>query len=466
MRASFCLAALAALAAGTAGQARADDPARAEGRAPRPPGRPDSPHPTDPAGGSDQLRPPDLGLHESIERLAEAWRAQSPAVVVDKARFLVDESDERHPLMIPIPELPEGECTTVALLGSRGLSFHVRWTEGGEDEPKRIPSVAGALSLERCAGTAPPRRLIVSSDSGRGTIETIVARSSNPLPSLRTVLPERAGASLAAGAEPGTLPPLPAPERRAEIAELRAKRDGASVEGRASWRAGIDGTGAAEETLGAGCHSLELFALDPRAAHPNRRGKLDLDAEMRDLAGDRLLARDRTDAPDALLAACVGEPTQVGVVFAGSPPGASVLVTHVAWQLPAHLPDLWGNEARARMAHVLLARHVVSLPRAPALLAEGGSGITSIPLSIEPGGCYLAVATLVREAARTIGVRVRVGGFSAADDRGVDDDGAAVAFCAGNRESALADVEARGTPLLGWGFALYRLQAGVWGQPQ
>jgi hypothetical protein len=228
----------------------------------------------------------------------------------------------------------------------------------------------------------------------------------------------------------------------------------------------MDGTGAAEATLGAGCHSFELFALDPRSAHPNRRGKLDLDAEMRDLADDRLLARDRTDAPDAVLPVCVGEPTQIGVVFAGSPPGAPVLVTHFAWALPDHLPDIWGNDSRARMAHVLLMRHVVSLPREPVFLVQGGSGVTPIPLSVQPGGCYLAVATLVREAARAIGLRVHVGAFSAGDDRGVDDDGAAVAFCAGDRESALAEVEARGTPLLGWGFALYRLQSAVWGMPR
>jgi hypothetical protein len=117
------------------------------------------------------------------------------------------------------------------------------------------------------------------------------------------------------------------------------------------------------------------------------------------------------------------------------------------------------------MAHVLLVRHVVSLPRDPSVVAQGGSGVTAIPLSIEPGACYLAVATLVRESARAIGLRVHVGAMTSADDRGVDEDGAAVAFCARDRESALAEVEARGSPMLGWGFALYRLQSGMWEAP-
>lgn len=73
------------------------------------------------------------------------------------------------------------------------------------------------------------------------------------------------------------------------------------------------------------------------------------------------------------------------------------------------------------------------------------------------------MATLVKEQARAIGLRVRVGATDAGDDRGIDDDGAAVAFCAGDATHATGLVEARGTPLLGWGLALYRLQSSVWG---
>jgi hypothetical protein len=118
------------------------------------------------------------------------------------------------------------------------------------------------------------------------------------------------------------------------------------------------------------------------------------------------------------------------------------------------------------MAHVLLARHVMSPPRDPVVVAQGGSGTTSVPVPIEPGACYLAVVSLVQGVARTVGLRVRVGARQSADERGVDDSGAAAAFCAGERARALAEVEARGSPLLGWGLALYRLQAGVWEVPR
>jgi hypothetical protein len=402
-------------------------------------------------------------LREAVERVADAWRAVGASVAVDRTRFLTDDNDDDHPVVIPIPDLPEGECTTLVLLGSRGLGFHVRLppVDGDGSAGQRLMSVAGVLAIERC-GEDGPRRLIVSSDSGRGALETIAARSSQALPGLRTVLPERLGGVLMTTPEPGALPPLPPPQRRAEIAETRARRDGAFIAARDTWAAGVDGNGSGEAILDPGCHTMELFAPDPRLSHPARRGKLDLDAEMRDESDDRVLARDHSDAPDAQLAACVGDTTRVIVVFAGSPPAARVLVAHFAWPLPDRLPTLWGPDTRARMAHVLLARHVASLPREAVMLAQGGSGDTPIPLSIEPGACYLAVTARIKESARTIGLRVHVGSTDAFDDRGIDGDGAAVAFCAGDRAFAIADVQARGTALLGWGFALYRLQSNVW----
>jgi hypothetical protein len=108
----------------------------------------------------------------------------------------------------------------------------------------------------------------------------------------------------------------------------------------------------------------------------------------------------------------------------------------------------------------------VSLPREPLMLAQGVSGVTPIPLSIEPGACYIGITARTKEAARAIGLRVHVASEDAVDDRGIEGDGAAVAFCAGSQTHALAEVEARGTPLLGWGFALYRLHSGVWETPQ
>lgn len=406
----------------------------------------------------------DAQLHASIDRLAETWRGVGASVVVDRTRFLNDDET----IVVALPDLPDGDCTTVVLLGARGLGFHARIADGvaehGDEPNARVPSEAGALSIERC-GEAMPHRFLVTSDSGRGALETIVARSAKPLQSMRSVLPERTGAAMVNAPNPGVLPPLPIPEKRADAAEARARRDGATVSTRETWPAGADGSGSAEETLDPGCHTLQLYAVDPRAASRSPHAKLDLDAEMRDASGNRILARDRTDAPDARLDLCVGDVTKVGVAFAGSPAGAPVLVAHFAWPLPEPLPAIWGNEARARMAHVLFTRHVRLLLREPILLAQGGSGTTPVPLSVEPGACYLALVSIVQGATRSVGLRVHVGARDAFDDRGIDENGAVVAFCAGDRTGALAEVEARGTPLLGWGMALYRVGA-AWEIPQ
>ncbi len=414
------------------------------------------------AAGVMSVRVASAEIHEASERLADAWRSLGAVVVLDRPRFLVDENGDHRPIVVALPPMPHGKCTTIVLLGARGLGFHVQVVgAAGDTDTKRMPSVAGALSIERC-GESPPQRLSIGGDTGRGAIEVVVARSSRPLPSVRVILPERSGGALLPVLEPGALPVLAAPEKRANIAEARAKRDGATIAKRLTWTAAVDGRGSGEEILEPGCHTLQLFALDPGAGHPTWRGKLDLDAEMRDRSDEHVLDRDRTDAPDALLSTCVGEPTRVHIGFSGAPPRSPVLIAHAGWPLPDHLPTLWGSDAQGRFAHLLLARHVVSLPHEPIALAQGGAGVTPLPLSIQPGACYLAVALLVKEAARAVALQVRVGASDAFDERGLEGDGAVVAFCAGSGTDASATVEAHGTPLVGWGFALYRLQSSVW----
>jgi hypothetical protein len=214
--------------------------------------------------------------------------------------------------------------------------------------------------------------------------------------------------------------------------------------------------------LDAGCHRIELFAVDPRTSRAGRRFRLDLDAELRGEDQDTLLARDRTDAPDARLELCVGVPTQTNVVFAGSPPNAPIVVAHTSWPIPARLPLTWGLETRARMAGVLVAHHVPALRSEAIAIAQGPSGLTPIPLAVEPGACYVAVVAVDHGHARGVGLRVVVGARTASDDRGSADESALVSFCAGDRDHVRAEVEARGVGI-GWGLALFRVASGAWG---
>jgi hypothetical protein len=406
--------------------------------------------------------PASADVREVAARVAEQWRAAGARVATVTTRFLYD--DEKMTIALPVE--PELGCTSVALVGARGLSFRARIGGLDEDSLAEEPgtqavSVAGVLQLERCDGEA-ISRVVVSSDAGRGAIETIVARSATPVPTLRSLLPERTGGVIASTPEPGALPPLAPPAKRAEFAEARARRDGATLASRETWRAGGDGTGDATLRLAAGCHRIELFPSDGRPGA--RKARVDVDAELRG-EHNELLARDRTDAPDARLEACFGEESTATVLYAGAASGNEVLVTRATWGIPDKLPDLWGPVARARMARALLARHMAA-PRAdPVVLAQGAGGSTMVPAAVEPGACYAAVAAVTFGHPRGLGLRVAVGARDATDERGPSDDAGAVAFCVGDRRHVRIEVEARGSATA-WGLALHRIEGRVWSGPR
>jgi len=406
-------------------------------------------------------------VREAADRVAAEWRKAGAVVERGPARFLYE--NETMTLTLPASSVDDRVCTTIALLGARGLSFHAK-VAGVEEDPAnddsqaRAASFAGILEMGECGeGAEPIERLRVTSDAGRGAIETVVGRSAKALPALRTVLPERTGGVLPPPPDAGPSPPLPTPLARAELAETRAKREGAKVAPRASWTATNDGSGDAKLTLAAGCHRVEVFAPVPRAHDRTRRRRLDVDAEIRD-GDDELLARDRTDNADARLEACVGEETPSTVIFAGAPSGSELTVTHASWPIPDHLPTTWGPAPRARMARALLARRAGAPPEDAVALFAGPSGATPIPIEVEPGACYLAVAAVTHGHAHGLGLRVALGARDARDERTSDDDAGVVAFCARDQDRARLEVEARGTSLA-WGLALFRIEGRVWDAP-
>lgn len=399
-------------------------------------------------------------VQEAALRVEQEWKGAGAAVERGEPRFLT----EADTVSVNVPERA-GPCATLAIIGARGLSFHARVVDPPEDDDRadRASSVAGVLEFSRC-GPGAMRRVAVTTEAGRGVIETVMGYSLAPVPSLRTVLPERTGGTLPPPSEPGGLPPLAPPEKRAEIAEARAARDGGRAAARDRWQAVADGSGEGHLMLEAGCHRVELFAVDPRSTRPTRRFRLDLDAELRGEDTETLLARDRTDAPDARLELCVGVATAANVVFAGSPGNAPVVVTHASWPIPEKLPLTWGQETRARMAAVLLSRHAAPPSSEAVMLAQGPSGLTSVPTSLEPGACYVAVAAIGHGHARGIGLRALVGALSSSDDRGTNDEAALVSFCARDRDRARLEVEARGLGIA-WGLAVFRYASASWEAP-
>ena len=401
------------------------------------------------------------------ERVVEQWRVAGGHVTTLPSRFVFD--DETVVVSVPLVPTPADEtsgCTHIALIGARGLSFRAKLSDASSDPltPEaggRATSLAGVIELRRCGTARPIRNVIVTSDAGRGALEIIIARAPSALPSLTSVIPERTGGALPPVPEAGALPVLPAPEKRAEIAEARAKREGAKIDSRTAVRAGDDGSGEAELALPAGCHRVELFARDPRTDRVGRRFRLDVDAELRDPANDRVLARDRTEAPDARLEACVGKTTRVNVVFVGAPPNGDLTSTLASWPLPEKLPSLWGPVPRSKMARVMFARHVAIPHDDPIFLGQGSSGTTPFPVPVETGGCYLAMVALTHGHARSLQIRTVVGARESTDERGAAEEAALSAFCVNAHETARVEVHARGTGV-GWGLAVFRVKSAIW----
>lgn len=396
-------------------------------------------------------------------RVESEWSRAGAHATTLPSRFLFDDESA----FLSLPEPTDGApCTHVAIVAARGTSFRAR-LEGASEDPLapeaggRATSVAGVLELHRCDPAKPVRGVHVTADAGRGTVEVVIGHSSRPLPALSVVLPERTGGPLPPTPDTGPLSPLSPPEKRADVADARARRDGAVAAARLGSRAGEEGMGAEPVELQPGCHRIEIFAKDPRTEKPGRRFRLDLDAELRDQTGERLIARDRTEAPDAKLEACVGEPTRAGLVFVGALPGSDVTITHSSWPLPARLPPLWGPEARGRMARAMFARHVALPEHDPVFIAQGTSGVTPFPVPVEIGGCYLAVAGVGHGVARSFALRASVGPRESTDERGAAEGAALVAFCVRSGERARIEVQARGQGL-GYGVALFRVKSGAW----
>jgi hypothetical protein len=400
---------------------------------------------------------------EVADRVVDQWRGAGGHVTPLPSRFLFDDET----VLVPVTsEESSTGCTHVAIIGARGISFRARLSDASADPlaPEvggRATSLAGVVELRRCGAARPIRHVIVTSDAGRGALEIIVAHAPSALPALSTVIPERTGGPLPPVPEAGALPVLPPPEKRAELAEGRAKREGAHIEARTALRANDEGGGEAELALSPGCHRVELFARDPRADRPGRRFRLDVDAELRDPTSERVLARDRTEAPDARLEACVGRTTKVNVVFAGAPPNGDLTSTLASWPLPDRLPAMWGAVARSKMARVMFSRHVAMPAEDPIFLGQGSSGTTPFPIPVETGGCYLAVVALTHGHARSFQIRTVVGARESTDERGAAEESALSAFCVNAHETAHVDVYARGTGV-GWGLAVFRVKSGVW----
>jgi hypothetical protein len=362
------------------------------------------------------------------------------------------------PLLFP-PELftddPDG-CLTVAVVGTTSMQFLV--DPGAEldvrsalDMPEG--SLAGALELTRCG---PQKNSLASVTlemrSPRGVLEMLAVASRKPPPALTTILPHRDPGPIAPPGGSGPRPTVAPLAMRVQAVEQRAARNGALELTNEALTASSVGTGVELVPLGAGCHQFELLAGEHTQSE---RRSVDLDLEISSVDGSRLLATDKSESSDARALVCVGEPVPVSVRFAGAPPGAPVTLLRARWDLARGLPERWPPEARAAVSAVLREQGV-SLSAAQLVdEALGVQGPTVMPIEVEPGACYLAVAIELQGTAQSLALAARAGRHEAQSRAPLDAPGAALAFCAGAVRRALLEVEGRGVGLV-WMSALFR----------
>jgi hypothetical protein len=395
-------------------------------------------------------------LSVDAEELARRWQDKDRVATRLSPMFL----EHGSPRAVRLPDAAFGgageACTTIGFLAPRSADFIVRVDP--IVTPKHHPtggrierSSAGVVMMSECGvGRASLSRLSIELRAARGAVETIVALGKGGAPAIAIALPERASGPVAPFADPGprsAIEPLAARLRRGEQRARAAGAAGVKVQ---TFNADNDGSGREVVRVEEGCHRIELFA-DLLPQHP-----MDLDAEMRESATERLLARDRSDAPDARLELCAGATLGADLVFAGAPGPVHVTMLDANFPLPRGAPTTWGARARAGMAGALFRHRVAAIESDPVEQRLGVAGLTSFPLFIEPGGCYLAALGVTRGEPRLLALSAKVDSRVAFDSSAGIAEGASVGFCSVDSEVVRFDVEVRGSAA-SWVLAVFEL---------
>lgn len=397
--------------------------------------------------------PSSADLGRDTDRLSLAWSAFGHVIRL-KPRLL--DRGERFPLVLPAepldPKTPG--CASIAVLGTTQTHFlldasatgqgiaGINWPEGSQ---------AGALTVTRCGDKKPLlASLALEMRSPRGVIEILTLSSDEPPPALTQVLPHRDPGPMAPLAASGPRPSVAPLALRLRAVEERATRERAVEHTVQDLTASPMGMGSALVTLAPGCHRFDLLG-DEAGRHPT-----DVDLDIASADGGQLLATDHGESSDAGALLCVGRPMPVTVRFSGVGPLARLALARARWDLEPSLPQRWAPEARARVSAVLRDRRV---PLTGARLSDealGVQGDTLMPIEVEAGACYVAVAVELRGNAAAISLAARTARGTSQSRLDQDVPGALLTFCAGPSERALLEIDARGFGLV-WMSAVWQL---------
>lgn len=399
--------------------------------------------------------PAKASLPDDVAHLHERW-GEKASVQRILPRLL--SHGERIPIVLP--PVPSGEadagCASLAVLGSVSTSFVVlrpalvRGALVGDS----MPSVAGAVELARCGRQRSElAELWVEMRSPRGVVEFVVARGAARVPSLRQELPHRDPGPAWPEGEAGPRPVSPPLKARVAEWEARARRDGAVAAENRILRADETARVSLDLTLSEGCHRFAGLGLTTA----RREQSLDIDLVLYRDSPRTLLREDQSENPDASTSLCVAQDTSVIVDLVGAPPGEPIALLQARFPLPEGLPLRWGPAARERLAEALWDQGFAGVPQAPIYESMGVTGMTTLPLQVEPNTCYVVTAGVLRGLVKAFQLRLLTPGAQASATASNDRTSAALAFCSGMEPKASLQIEAFGASLA-WLAAVWRAE--------
>jgi hypothetical protein len=131
-----------------------------------------------------------------------------------------------------------------------------------------------------------------------------------------------------------------------------------------------------------------------------------------------------------------------------------VFITDALFKLPAFIPEGWGPRTTAALATLVRRRDVPAPRTGPIATVLGVQGSTEVPVTVEPGRCYLAAAALLRGTSRGVRLVASASSRSSLEEAPPTGDGASVVFCSEDREVARLTVDAPGAAIW-WGLFVW-----------
>jgi hypothetical protein len=113
--------------------------------------------------------------------------------------------------------------------------------------------------------------------------------------------------------------------------------------------------------------------------------------------------------------------------------------------------------ARERLAEALWDQHFAGVVDPPVYESLGVTGMTVLPLEVEPNTCYVVSAGILRGLVKAFQLRLIMPGGQASASASNDRNSAALAFCSGMERGAQLQVEAFGASLA-WLAAIWRAE--------